>query len=393
MVLGVINLILILALFPKFVYSSAFLIYNQDARSNGMGLATVASVDSAASVFFNPAKLPFLKETGFSVNATFLMPSMKFKDEFSEEGFHSRERFHHLYSLYAYKNFERFSIGFGIFSPFGLSTKWEEGFPGRYYAKYSLLRTVFLNPVLSCRISSKSSFAFGLSYIWGKVRFDSSLPISPPYDGLVKLKGEGESLGFNLAFFRELRDDLSFGFSFRSSSKMKFMGEGKIFFPNPSPEIVRDAYIRFILPHVLSVGISKRFANLVLELDLLHTGWARTGNYYVRSEEGVFDRSIRKRWRNTISPSFGINYRLMDNLEIMTGYMYDVSPVPDSTRGPELPDSTRNIISLGGTYYLSEKRLNFCYQATFFRKAKSSLIGLTGHYRNFAHLILISFDY
>lgn len=38
---------------PRVVFGAAFLIYNQDAKANGMGMAASASVDNSSAVFYH----------------------------------------------------------------------------------------------------------------------------------------------------------------------------------------------------------------------------------------------------------------------------------------------------------------------------------------------------
>ncbi len=49
---------------PSNTFGAAFLIYNQDAKANGMGMAVVSSIDNPSAIFYNPALLVYQK--GFS---------------------------------------------------------------------------------------------------------------------------------------------------------------------------------------------------------------------------------------------------------------------------------------------------------------------------------------
>jgi hypothetical protein len=70
-------------------------------------------------------------------------------------------------------------------------------------------------------------------------------------------------------------------------------------------------------------------------------------------------------------------------------------PVPKKTLGPELPDNTRNIFTLGTTYKKDQFKIDLGYQATFFKRVSSSrsITGPRGTYSNFAHLILLGLTY
>jgi len=75
--------------------------------------------------------------------------------------------------------------------------------------------------------------------------------------------------------------------------------------------------------------------------------------------------------------------------------MYDKSPVPKRTVGPDLPNSTCHILMGGITYGTDHIKIDMAYQAAFFKKINSSrsITGLKGTYSNFAHVILIGMNY
>ena len=47
---------------------------------------------------------------------------------------------------------------------------------------------------------------------------------------------------------------------------------------------------------------------------------------------------------------FGVEYRVTDPLSLRAGVVYDPTPVPASTMGPELPDSDRMNYMVGAGY-------------------------------------------
>ena len=116
-------------------------------------------------------------------------------------------------------------------------------------------------------------------------------------------------------------------------------------------------------------------------------------SYRITSNNGTADSFVYKNWRNTPSIALGINFNVNKYLDIRGGYMYDKSPVPGKTLGPELPDSARNIFTIGGTLRRDAFKINFGYQATFFEDRYSYIQGLHGKYTNFAHLFLVGLEY
>ena len=116
-------------------------------------------------------------------------------------------------------------------------------------------------------------------------------------------------------------------------------------------------------------------------------------SYNITSDNGTANAFINKNWRNTPTIALGVNYTLNRFFDIRGGYMYDKTPVPGKTLGPEMPDSTRNIFTFGGTFRKDAFKVNFGYQATFFDDRNSYMQGLSGKYTNFAHVFLLGFEY
>lgn len=375
---------------PFYAFGAAFLIYNQDAKANGMAMACASSIDNASAVFFNPANLPTIGGDGILINTTLISPRLYFRDEVTHQKIKAKSKTHSLLSLYAYHASKNWAVGIGLFSPFGLSTEWKKDFPGRYYSLFSSLETIFVNPVFSFKIAEKISSAIGISYISSTFKFKRMIPAT---DGIFILSGKGDAVGYNLALSYDLPHNLRLSFTFRSPVRIKYEGKGVLTQDPPLPSLRSDSYTYLTLPYLLVFGVSKKTANTTFEIDALYTGWSSMNTYRIKSENGFFDATYHKKWTNTFSLCAGINQRVKSNLSLSFGYMYDVTPVVSSTRGPELPDSTRNIFTFGTTYEKKGFKVSFSYQATYFLKAKSRIQGLLGYYRNFAHVTLLNIGY
>ncbi|MCS7281627.1 MAG: outer membrane protein transport protein [Desulfobacterota bacterium] len=383
----------ILTFLPSFVFAAGFLIYNQDAKANGMGMACVSSIDNASSVFYNPANLLELEKEGFSINMTLIKPDLSFKNSVSGKSYETKSKTHSLLSLYGYHTGKKISFGLGVFSPFGLSVKWKNDFPGRYYSLLSELETLFINPVLGLKLNERTNLAFGVSYVLSSIKFKTMVPTPLGIDGLSSLSGRGEGIGYNMAALLKLPKGYFFSLVFRSPVRIDYKGRGKIFMPAPIPSFSTECRTTLELPYLLVSGLAKRFGNTTFELDVLYTGWSSMNTYRIRSENGLLDRYYHKGWSNTFSFCGGLNHKMAKGIEIQIGYMYDITPVPLSTRGPELPDATRHIFTAGTSYERRGLKASISYQATFFKKAKSHLPYLSGRYSNFAHLLLINLGY
>lgn len=108
---------------------------------------------------------------------------------------------------------------------------------------------------------------------------------------------------------------------------------------------------------------------------------------------GFTDGSVNLDWKDVWWLEAGIDYKVSDRLSIRTGYAYVESPVPDSTLGPDNPDSASHNLSVGAGYKHDRMNLDFSYMIGFYEDRKVANSILSGEYKNMAHYIGISAGY
>ena len=59
---------------------------------------------------------------------------------------------------------ERWHVGVGLYSPYGLVTEYEDNFQGRALATKSELKMVTVQPTVSYRFNEQWSAGFGVTY-------------------------------------------------------------------------------------------------------------------------------------------------------------------------------------------------------------------------------------
>ncbi|MGB7631052.1 MAG: outer membrane protein transport protein, partial [Candidatus Deferrimicrobium sp.] len=81
-----------------------------------------------------------------------------------------------------------------------------------------------------------------------------------------------------------------------------------------------------------------------VEADADWTFWHSFGSLPITIQDQVptlFSKANPKRWEDVVAFRLGAEYRVTDPLALRVGFVYDPTPVPGDTMGPELPDSTR----------------------------------------------------
>nr|MCU0751388.1 outer membrane protein transport protein [Akkermansiaceae bacterium] len=117
-----------LAMLPGGAMAAGYYLPNQDAFATARGNAFVATADSAAAVFYNPAGMTQLKQPEAQAGVYSIVLGNKATNgavrSEAESEIQSAPQFY-----YAQPFNDRLSFGFGLNSPFGLGTDWGRNTP------------------------------------------------------------------------------------------------------------------------------------------------------------------------------------------------------------------------------------------------------------------------
>ena len=389
-------------------FGGGFLVYTQDAAATGMGLAYTAQVDRPSAVFYNPAAINQLEGTNISAGGSLIIPRTTYRSPTGSE----TEMDHHTYFLpnffVTHKINDKFAAGFGVFSPFGLSTDWPENWEGRYISTFAEIRTLFLNPVISWQAHPRLSLAVGFNSVLSDVELRSAINLSPLPDGESDLDGDGSGQGFNLGLLFQVTDDVTFGVSYRSPVDIDYNGQATFkvdsavrgLFPDG------DASVDIDMPAILAVGLSTNYIkNWTFEFDLYWVDWATIDTLLInyRTETALLqDQNIIRNWKDVFFYSLGARYQLNESMVLRGGYMFRNTPVPESTFDPILPDADQHIVTIGAGYRRGGLDIDLAYMALFYNdrsiRATDPNTGLpiggrNGEYESFVSVIGVNLQY
>ncbi len=358
---------------PSGAWASGFALVQQGTAAMAQGNAFVAEASDASAVFYNPAGISQLKRAQVYQGSFFNYPDR----EYSGGGLDSQTN-HRLYrSLSAYVAIpvhDRVALGFGFFSPFGMGTVWPPTWAGRYLTTYSSMKTYSLNPVISVKVLDNLSLAAGFDIMWSKVVLKRKTPVVIPGrafpDGEVRLTGEGSGSGYNFGMLYEPLTGVKLGVSYRSQIKVNHSGGLATSLPPPlgtGPTSPGEASIVF--PPSLTMGIAyNRFKPFTFEFDTTWTGWSSYDKLKVNLDLPVMINGVPtttlttpKNWHDTWAFRFGTSYEVNDWMKLRAGYIYDLTPVPDSSFEPQVPDSNRHIFTVGQELKIKRFTLGIAY--------------------------------
>jgi long-chain fatty acid transport protein len=356
---------------PVAAWGAGFALIQQGTAAMAQGNAFVAEADDASAIFYNPAGLNQLKKPqvyqGFFLN---------YPDRDYSGGGQDSETNHRWYksmtAFCALPVHERVALGIGFFSPFGLGSAWPPTWAGRYITTFSSLKTYSLNPVVSVKTLENLSVAAGFDIMWSDVELKRKSQVLGGMlpDAEINLSGKGQGLGYNLGLLYEPLSGVKLGVSYRSPISVKHNGDLATRLPSPlpaTPVVLGSATIVF--PASLTMGLSySRFTPFTFEFDTTWTGWSSYDKLKVRLDSPILSNGVMtsvlttpKNWHDAWAFRFGANYEIKKGMKIRAGYIYDLTPVPDSSFDPQVPDANRHIFTVGGDMKIWRFTLGIAY--------------------------------
>ena len=185
-----------------------------------------------------------------------------------------------------------------------------------------------------------------------------------------RYSGEGSGTGYNLGLHYEPLSGVKLGVAYRSQIKVNHNGGLTTTLPAPlgaGPSSAGEAAI--VYPPSLTMGIAySRFKPFTFEFDTTWTGWSSYDKLKVKLDtpiavNGVPTTTITtpKNWHDTWAFRFGANYEVNERMKIRAGYIYDLTPVPDSSFDPQVPDANRHIFTVGSDLKIMRFTLGIAY--------------------------------
>jgi long-chain fatty acid transport protein len=391
-------------------HASGYGVFTQGASALGQGNAVTAHTQSPNTIFYNPALINRLEGTQVEFGTTALLVSREFNSNQPGGSSTSNDSSFFPSTFYATHKFNKsLSAGLGVFSPFGLGTKWKDDWDGRYHATESKLTTFNINPVLSYQITPTLSIAAGADIIFLNATLEKKLPSAflgaPGFPDVgQKFKGDGTGVGYNVGVAYDLCQDITLGASYRSKVKINVSGNGTFSSSVlPVGALNSPGNADITLPQQVTAAVSyKGIKALTLEAGMRWEGWSSFENLTIALDNGQKSTTPRN-WRDTWGFNLGGNYQLNDTYALLAGYVYGNSSVPDSTFDPTIPDATTHVFCVGTemNYQSFKIALAYAYQL-YENRTKNNAIDIqipsatsaaNGRYKTDANLVALSLGY
>ncbi len=388
--------------------ASGYALREQSAVGQGTSFAgSTARGDDPSLMFFNPATIALLPGIQAALTTSYISPYAEARDGSATRttilgggtipgrtgGDAASDAL--VPAFYATAQVAPdWTLGLAVTAPFGLVTKYDSDFIGRYHGLTSELATINVAPTIAWRALPNLSIGASLQVQYIDARLSNAVDfgsigfVNPALraagftpgsrDGRATIEGDDVGFGFVLGAIWEPVQGTKLGASYRSAVFHTLRGDAR-FEGVPAP--LRGAFppsqgvrAKVATPDIASLGLAQAVGDRwTLLADLSWTNWSRFRELRVDFENGT-SSVTEERWRDTVSVSLGAEYRWSEALKLRAGIAYDPTPVREETRTPRIPDSDRYWLSLGASWQVTRNvELTAAYTHIFAEDAEVRL--------------------
>ena len=380
---------------PNLAAAAGFALIEANARGQGNAYAgAAANTLDASTIFFNPAGMTSFEGNNMVIAGHYILPDSTFNNQGSTAGpawantpFSSLNGeddngganavVPNFYYVRAIDEDSKFGIG--INAPFGLATKYNDDWVGRYNAIISDLQIINFNPSYAYQVSDDFSVGVGVDFMVAHVNLSSAIDfgalctanfgptvcsdrgaLPQQADGLADLEGDNfddVAVGFNFGLTYAISPDSTLGFAYRSEVDIDVEGDADFTVPASVADFVfatgqfADTGLEagITLPESLSLSYAHRVDRITYLADITWTGWSSFQELRINYDNENQDPTINDySWEDVFRYSFGIDYQYSEETTYRIGLAYDESPVPSAERRtPRLPGTDRTWLSFG----------------------------------------------
>jgi long-chain fatty acid transport protein len=352
---------------------AAFQLAEHSAAGLGRAFAGEAAIaDDASVVARNPALMAQFDTIEFSVTGTYVMPDVSLTGidtpvgidpvTLNDSSIAPSAIIPAMYLVVPLN--EKFSLGFGTFSNFGLATEFDDDYAAGQLAGETSITTVNFNTSLSYKVNDQLAIAGGVNLVYADASLvrnfgESAVPL-PPQTEAANLAGDDIAYSWNMGLSYDFNENHRLGFSYRSEVKLELEGD----YTNGLPANIDSLAGNFVpgsmditLPAIMEFsGLHQLNANLAVHYSAMWTGWSsfdELAGYTAGVDDPVFSK--QENFSNSLRYAVGATYQISSNVTLRTGIAYDQTPTDEDHRSISIPDSDRIWISGGVNYSFDDR--------------------------------------
>ncbi|PIE35881.1 hypothetical protein CSA56_02200 [candidate division KSB3 bacterium] len=399
---GVFTCIFVMAM-ATVSFGAGFQIPEQGAASIAMGMGGIGKADDLSAIYQNPAGLTLSRGTQVYGNLAGIAPTATY----TRTGYDSIDTEDSLIPVPSFVissdfggRLEDIVLAFGVNAQFGLRSEYDDLGPQRYISTNISLVTVYVGPYAAWQITPTFSIGAGIQYVhasseigqkanYGGALYqmaaaqnpaaaDPSWNENPALDGDIDITdATDDSVAGNLGLMWKPSDVLQLGLTWRSGVEFDLEGDVDLDIPAMLTQmsggvfqsLTTKAKTTLSLPQTIGAGLSYRpTEQLTLTTDINWNNWSVYEDIDFEFEDNTMylpDSPNPRDWEDTWTFRLGGEYMIRENIALRAGYLFDQSPIPDKSVGPELPTSDRHGITIGVGYEWENVTLDLAYAHLF----------------------------
>jgi long-chain fatty acid transport protein len=447
---------------PQRAHASAFQLHEDSAAAMGRAYAGSTTAGGDVSVVANnPAAMSDLKGTYLQADVTAINFGTTFSGTAHDAlgrpisgngGGDAGTTMPVPAFFFATQLGDKWHVGAAFTVPFGFQTEYNNNWIGRYNAIKSKFES--LDGTLSVSYDVSDNFAIGVSGIAQRTSAELTsainynavglglvqqavaggaispaagqalgqqvgLAIPPGSDGIARIKGDDWAYGWQVGMLWRITSNDKFALDYRSKISHRIEGTANFTMPanvqsvlaNPTvaallagaggvPFTHTDGTAPFTTPAVATASYWHQEEKFGLGADVAWTKWDSFKDltvYYANPAQPTTTEAFN--WKNSWYVSVGGEYYASDKLTLRAGIALDTTPTQTATRDPRVPDGTRQLVSFGAGYKVTDNfLLNASYAHIFVNKARMNAVSstgdvLTGTSDDYGNLLSLSAQY
>ncbi|MDP0563646.1 MAG: outer membrane protein transport protein [Candidatus Endonucleobacter sp. (ex Gigantidas childressi)] len=349
-----------------FVQAAGFSIHEHSASAMGTAFAGRASNGEDASIgASNPAGMAVLESRQLTVGSAVILENGNFKNgSFSNPNVPASSSkndnflkttavpFGHIVLPFD----DRLTVGWNAYAPFGLNLDYDKEFVGRYFGDKALIETVNFQSVLAYKVEDDLFVGIGLtlSHINGELSQKKYVSPIPSYNNIdAVVKGDDYAFTWNVGVIWRPYMSTTLGASYHAQTKFNLEGDVKASnVAGGLGDFKHKAELKITMPERVMLSATHQLdEQWTIMADATWTRWSRLDSISVVDKEGTLTQNgstyVPMHWKDVWAMAVGVAYKVDDQWTLKAGYMFDQSPVSDSTRTVRSPDNDRHWITAG----------------------------------------------
>ncbi|HRI15906.1 MAG TPA: outer membrane protein transport protein [Verrucomicrobiota bacterium] len=361
---------------PVSLLAAGIELYEIATPDVGLASAGYASrAQDASTVFKNPAGMNLLVGTQVQAGLQLTYGDVEFSPNSdtsarlgTENGGNAVGALPALSLFYVQELGEKWRVGFGTLSYFGLLQNYDDNWVGRYYVQEGGVVGVSLMPTISYEVNDWLSVGAGLNAMYGYMKNELAVNNLDPLigDGQLSLSDRTWGFGANAGVMIRLSEKTRVGATYLSRVNLDF--EDTPTFSNLGPGLsgllanTSQLNLGVTVPQSVMASVYHQLTEkLAVMVDLGWQNWEQFGQVQVGVDAPVTTPEDPKafttnlNYQDTWHGAVGVQYQLSEKWQLTSGVAYDSSAVSDEDRTVTVPMGKALRVGLGVQWQFSPK--------------------------------------